>query len=86
MHSMTENRIEQYRAKKQQYYAQDLPATLAQMESVIEDMRRFEAYQDEVAVLQQLGISLNEWQNIQPNNISKGQAENMFLLIPQNAQ
>ncbi len=86
MYASTKNRIEQFRAKKQQYYAQDLTASLAQMESVIEDMRRFEAYQDEVAALQQIGISLSEWQQIRPKNVSKGEATNTFLLIPQNAR
>lgn len=83
MYASTKNRIEKFTAEKQQYYAQDLPALLAQMESVIEDMRRFEAYQDEVAALQQMGISLDEWQQIRPKNVPKGQAANTFLLIPQ---
>ena len=86
MHSMTKNRTEQFRAKKQRYYAQDLTVSLTQMESIIEDMRRFEAYQDEVAAIQQAGISLNEWQQLRPKNAFNGQSANMFLLIPQKAQ
>lgn len=82
----TKNRIEQHKIEKQRYYAQTLPGLLTKAESVIEDRRRFEAYQDEVAVLQQTGISLSEWQQIRPKDVSRRQATNMFLLIPQNAQ
>ncbi len=79
----TRKKIKEYRVKKQEYYAQTLPELLTKAEGVIEDMRRFEAYRDEVAALQQTGISLNEWQQLRPKNAPKGQAANIFLLIPQ---
>ncbi len=79
----TRSRFHRFKAEKQKYYALTLSKMLSITESVIEDMRRFEAYQDEVDALQRTGINLNEWQQIRPGDTAKAQTENMFLLISQ---
>jgi hypothetical protein len=78
----TRRDIDRYRRQKQQYYAQTLPELLTRADGVIEDMRRFEAYQDEVAALQQTGVNLSEWQKIRPRDVPKSQNANMFLVVP----
>ncbi|MBD2150506.1 hypothetical protein H6F44_10295 [Pseudanabaena sp. FACHB-1277] len=55
-----------------------LPKVFANMESMIETIQRFEAYQSEVKAISKLGISFREWTLLAP--VDKQQSENRTLM------
>ena len=67
-------------SRKQEYYAKSLPELLSRLENVNEDMSRFEAYQDELALLERMGITLKEWQQVYPQDQSEDQYATMLIL------
>ena len=59
-----------------------LPLVFSTMESMIETIQRFEAYQSEVKAISKLGITFREWTLLAP--VSKQQSEDrgLMYLIP----
>lgn len=57
---------------------------LAKAESVIEDMRRLEAYKDEIHGIKSSNMNLQEWCSIQPSDKSVDEGQSLFLIIPHN--
>ena len=57
-----------------------LPQVMEVMESMIETNRRFEAYQAEVEVIAQLGISFHDWLKLSPSEAKPESAELMYII------
>lgn len=75
--------IERSEAKKlgRQGVIQRLPSFMAEMESTIETNNRFEAYYLEAKAIAKLGISFQEWLELQPAE-SKAEGANVMCIIP----
>lgn len=56
----------------------------AKAESVIEDMKRLEAYQNEIYGMKASNLSLQEWCSIKPSDKSANKDPSLFIIIPHN--
>ena len=52
------------------------------MESMIETIQRFEAYQSEVKAISKLGITFREWTLLAPVGNQQLENKNLMYLIP----
>jgi hypothetical protein len=59
-----------------------LPQVFATMESMIETIQRFEAYQSEVKAISKLGITFREWTLLAPVDKQQSENKNLIYLIP----
>jgi len=57
-----------------------LPKYLERMESAIETHNRLEGYQSEVQAMSELGLSFQEWLNLQPQEAPPENAQMMCIL------
>jgi len=57
-----------------------LPQVMEVMESMIETNRRFEAYQAEVEMIAQLGISFHDWLKLAPSETKPDGAELIYII------
>jgi len=61
-----------------------LSTTIEEIESMIEDMQRFQAYRMEVQAIQKLNISFSQWRQLAPPADSQGdQSGFMVITLPQ---
>ncbi len=59
-----------------------LPQIFSTMESMIETIQRFEAYQSEVKAISKLGITFREWTLLAPVGKQQAENKNLMYLIP----
>jgi len=59
-----------------------LPQILSMMESMIETIQRFEAYQSEVKAISKLGITFREWTLLAPVDKQQSEDRGLIYLIP----
>jgi hypothetical protein len=59
-----------------------LPIVIETMEAMIEDIRRFHAYQTEIQAIQSLGMSFRQWQQLPPPTDSPSERPALMCIIP----
>ncbi|MBD2101777.1 hypothetical protein [Leptolyngbya sp. FACHB-261] len=59
-----------------------LPKAMEVMESMIETNDRFEAYQEEVKAIKELGISFHDWMKLAPDQEAQPEGTNLMYIIP----
>jgi len=57
-----------------------LPATMGVMESMIEDSNRFAMYESEVEMINQIGMSFQEWQQLVPSSTAQENGANLICI------
>jgi len=57
-----------------------LPAAMGLMESMVEDDNRLAMYESEVGMIQRLGMSFQEWQQLAPSSSSQGDGSNLVYI------
>ena len=61
-----------------------IPQAMETMESLIETERRFQAYQLEVRVIKELGITFHEWLELTPRGDRQENDRLTYLMLPEN--
>jgi tetratricopeptide (TPR) repeat protein len=60
---------------------QKLPASLEEMETMVETSQRFTSYELEVKAISKLGISFHEWLQLRPSESQEGR--NLMYIVPE---
>lgn len=61
-----------------------IPQAMETMESLIETEHRFQAYQLEVRVIKELGITFHEWLELTPQGDRQEKDRLTYLMLPEN--